>query len=156
MEIILIAAMAANRVIGRNGKTPWHIPAELHFFRETTWGYPVIMGRMTFESIGRPLRGRRNIVISRQPGLLAAGCEVAASLADAIELCGAGEKAFIIGGAQIFRQAMPLLADTVILSTLQRDIAGDVFFPRLAENFQLRSSKKVVGKEPYKLEIYHR
>ncbi|NOX26476.1 MAG: dihydrofolate reductase [Deltaproteobacteria bacterium] len=155
MEIILIAAMAANRVIGRNGTTPWHIPAELRFFRETTWGYPVVMGRKTFESIGRPLPGRRNIVISRQPGLLAAGCEVAASLAGSIELCGVAEKAFIIGGAQIFSQAMSL-ADTIILSTLRRDIAGDVFFPRLAENFHLRSSKKVAGKEPYKVEIYCR
>jgi dihydrofolate reductase len=153
MEIILIAAMAANRVIGRDGTIPWHIPGELHFFKDTTWGYPLIMGRKTYDSIGRPLPGRRNIVISRQSGLVIAGCEVAASLDAAVKLCGTVEKAFVIGGAQIFKQAMPL-ADTIILSTLQRSVDGEVIFPKLPEEFSLRSSKSVDEVDPYKIEIY--
>ncbi len=155
MEIILIAAMAANRVIGRDGTTPWHIPGELRFFKETTWGYPLVMGRKTYDSIGQPLPGRRNVVISRQSGLVIAGCEVVASLADAIKICGAAEKVFIIGGAQIFRQAMSL-ATMIILSTLLRQVAGDIFFPEVPDDFSLRSSQKVVGEEAYKIEIFSR
>ncbi len=139
MEIILIAAMAANRVIGRKGKIPWHIPAEQRFFRDTTWGFPLVMGRKTYESIGRPLPGRRNIIISRQTGLVISGCDVTSSLIEAIRLCGMVKKVFIIGGAQIFVEAMPL-ADTIILSTLQREIDGDVYFPEIPEKFHLRSS----------------
>jgi len=155
MEIILIAAMAANRVIGRDGTIPWHIPGELRFFKETTWGYPLVMGRKTYDSIGHPLPGRKNVVISRQSGLAIAGCEVVASLADAIKICGAAEKIFIIGGAQIFRQAMPL-ATMIILSTLHRQVAGNVFFPELPDDFSLRSSQRVADEDPYKIEIFAR
>ena len=155
MEIILIAAMAANRVIGRKGAIPWHIPEELQCFKITTWGYPLIMGRKTYDAIGRSLPGRKNIVISRQPELVISGCEVAASIEAALELCGATKKVFIVGGEQIFVRAMPL-ADTIILSTLAREVEGDVFFPAIPEDFPLAGSEEIKGVDPYKVEIYRR
>ncbi len=155
MEIILIAAMAANRVIGRDGTIPWYIPAELLFFKKTTWGCPLIMGRVTYDSIGRPLPGRQNIVISRRSDFEIAGCDVVASLEEAIKMCSTAEKAFVIGGEQIFRQAMPL-TDLIILTTLRREIEGDVFFPELPREFSLCSSREVDEDDPYTVELYQR
>jgi len=155
MEIIIIAAMAANRVIGCQDAIPWHIPDELQRFKITTWGHPLIMGRKTYESIGRPLPGRKNIVISRKPGLVISGCEVAESIETALALCGDTDKVFVIGGEQIFMRAMHL-ADTIVLSTLVRKVKGDTFFPLIPDDFILTGSEVIDGADPYKIEVYRR
>ncbi|MFW8601664.1 dihydrofolate reductase [Desulfobacterota bacterium M19] len=155
MEIIIIAAMAANRVIGRAGTVPWHNSHELHFFKKTTWGAPLIMGRKTFDSIGRPLPGRDNIVVSRRQGLEIAGCQTASGLREALKLCAGAARVFVIGGAQIFKEAMPL-ADTIILSVLPDAVPGDTLFPDIDVDFKLQSSSMVPADEPYRVEIYRR
>lgn len=128
MEIILIAAVASNRIIGRDNKLPWNIPEDLRLFKQTTMGYPMIMGRKTFESLARPLPGRRHIVLSRNPDYRPQGGEYAPTLAAALEMCGEADKVFVIGGAQIFRQALPV-ATGMILTLLDREAEGDVVFP---------------------------
>lgn len=128
MEIILIAAVAKNRIIGRDNKLPWNIPEDLRLFKETTMGYPMIMGRKTFESLKRPLPGRRHIVLSRNPDYRPRGGEYAPTLAAALEMCRGAEKVFVIGGSQIFTQALPV-ATGMILTLLHREAEGDVVFP---------------------------
>ena len=156
MEIILIAAMASNRVIGRNNRIPWHLPGEQKRFRETTWGHTIIMGRKTHESIGRPLPGRRNIVITRNPDYYAMGCEVATSLDLAYTLCPGDERVFNIGGEQLYRQGIKD-ADTLILTVLQKQVAGDVFFPEFSEmEFKLVQSEEVSALIPYSILTYQR
>ncbi len=155
MEIIIIAAMASNRVIGRAGTVPWHNSSELRFFKKTTWGAPLIMGRKTFDSIGRPLPGRDNIVISRRQELKIAGCQTASSLRESLNLCAQAAKVFVIGGAQIFQAAIPL-AHTIILSVLPDTVPGDTLFPIISVDFRLQSSVMMPGDEPYRVETYRR
>jgi len=155
MEVVIIAAMSANRVIGKDQAIPWHIAGEHQHFKETTWGYPLIMGRKTFESIGRPLPGRRNIVVSRNLDFKALGCEMALDLDTALALCADAERVFVIGGEQIFIQALPL-ADTIILTTIAREVKGDTFFPVFEHNFSKISRKAIVEPEPYVVEVYCR
>lgn len=133
MEILLIAAMASNRVIGRNGQTPWHIPEELAFFKATTMGHPLIMGRKTFTSLPGPLPGRLNIVLSRDLAFAPAGAVRALTLGEALGLCHGCGTVFIIGGTQIFTLALPL-ATGIILSVLDRDVNGDAFFPEFSQS----------------------
>ncbi|MCL2789564.1 MAG: dihydrofolate reductase [Desulfobulbus sp.] len=129
MELIVIAAMAANRVIGLHNTIPWRIPEEMAHFKATTMGYPVIMGRKTYQSIDGSLPGRRVIVVSANPAFRPhPDCTVVASLADAIDRCAGAAKAFIAGGERLYREALPL-ADTLILTLIEQDYAGDVFFP---------------------------
>ncbi len=128
MEIILIAAMAKNGVIGRDNKLPWHIPEELKLFKKTTMGYPMIMGRKTFDSFPVPLPGRRHIVLSRNPDLQLEGGELATSFDEAIKLCEGTDKVFIIGGAQIFKQSLSLIT-SMILTEIDKEMEGDVTFP---------------------------
>ena len=136
MEIILIAAMAANRVIGSQGVIPWHNPDELRFFKETTIGHTVIMGSNTFRSLNRILLGRRNIVISRDPAFVVSGGETARSLQAALALCaGMKERVFIIGGGLVFAEAITL-ADGIIVSVLDEAYEGDSFFPEIPASFQ--------------------
>lgn len=133
MQISLIAAMTTQRVIGRDGSMPWHLPADLAWFKQQTLGKPVIMGRKTWQSIGRPLPGRCNIVLSRQPGD-DDRVRWATSLAQALQLAreqGAAE-AMIIGGAEIYRQALPC-ADRLYLTEIDAQLQGDTFFPSLTE-----------------------
>ena len=128
--IALIAAVARNRVIGRNNELIWQLPGDMRHFRETTRGRPVLMGRRTWESLPekfRPLPGRRNVVISRNPHYAATGAELAGSLAEAIEKAGAGEL-FVIGGAELYAQALPL-AGRLYLTEIAAEFAGDAFFP---------------------------
>lgn len=154
MEIILIAAMAANRVIGRDNDIPWHIPGEQQRFKEITWGHVLLMGRKTYESIGRPLPGRRNIVITRNNAYIAPGCEIAGSLEKALDLCGAAEQVFIIGGAQLYRLGLER-ATGCILTVLDREVAGDTFFPELEENqYVIVHSEQVRDPEPYTVFFY--
>lgn len=156
MKIILIAAMAKNRVIGRGNGIPWHIPSELQRFKALTMGHALIMGRKTFESIGRPLPGRKIIIITRNPEYRAAGCSVAASLAAAIALCPETETIFIAGGGEIYREALPL-ADAIYLTVLDREVEGDTLFPEFAPNqFRATSAERVEEPDPYTLTIFAR
>lgn len=156
MNILLIAAMSTNRVIGRNGKTPWYIPEELAFFKTTTMGYPMIMGRRTFESLPFILPGRRHIVLSRDPSNKPHVAEWVTSLEQALELCVGSETVFVIGGAQLFVLALPL-ATGIVLSILDRAVDGDAFFPEISLlEFQVVSRKPHAGSEPFKVITYQR
>jgi dihydrofolate reductase len=128
--ITLIAARARNGVIGRNNQMPWKIPGEQAYFKRMTMDSPIVMGRKTWESIGRPLPGRRNIVVTRDRGYTAAGVSVVRSLDDALSLAGDAEQIFIIGGAQLYAAAMPR-AHRVLLTEIDADFDGDTFMPAL-------------------------
>lgn len=128
-RLSLIAAVAENGVIGSDNALPWRLPDDLKRFKKLTLGHPVIMGRRTYESIGRPLPDRRNIVVTRNAAYRAEGCAIAASLKAAIDACGpAHEEVFIIGGAQIYAEALPL-AQRLYLTEIRRSYAGDARFP---------------------------
>jgi len=127
-RVYLVAALARNGVIGAQGKLPWHLPEDLQHFKKITLGHPVIMGRRTWESLGRPLPGRENIVVTRQADYAAAGASIAASVAAAVALCAGASVAFVIGGAEIYAAALPL-ADGLVLTEIGRDYAGDTRFP---------------------------
>lgn len=127
-RLTLIAAVARNGVIGRGGRIPWHIPGDLPRFKRITLGYPVIMGRCTWESLGRPLPGRRNIVISRTPGFAAAGAEVFPSLTEALVACADASEVFVIGGTEVYREALAR-ADRLLLTEIDADFDGDAYFP---------------------------
>jgi dihydrofolate reductase len=129
--VSLIAALDNQGGIGLDGKIPWHLPADLAHFKQITMGHPVVMGRKTFQSIARPLPGRRNIVITRQTQFSAPGCEVAFSLIDALKLAGDGE-AFVIGGAAVYREALPQ-AVKLYLTRVNSAFAADTFFPSFDE-----------------------
>jgi dihydrofolate reductase len=126
-HLTLVVAMDARRGIGIDNKLPWHLPEDLAHFKRVTLGHPIIMGRKTFDSIGRPLPGRRNIVITRNPAWRHDGVEVAGSLEEAVALAGA-ESASIIGGAQIFAHALDL-ADRMIVTHVDATYPCDTFFP---------------------------
>ncbi|MCX7152275.1 MAG: type 3 dihydrofolate reductase [Proteobacteria bacterium] len=132
LTLSLIAAQARNRVIGRDNAMPWHLPADLKHFKALTMGHPVIMGRKTFEailaSLGKPLPGRRNIIVSRNRQFTVGGCTVVGSLEQAIAGCGTAEEAFVIGGGEIYRQALPL-AQRLYLTEIDAEFAGDATFP---------------------------
>ncbi len=130
MKLSLIVARARNGVIGRGNALPWRLPEDLAHFRRTTMGHPVIMGRRTWDSIGRALPGRRNIVVTRDLRWQAAGAERAASVDEAIALCEGEPDAFVIGGAQIYADALPR-ADAIVATEIDRDVEGDVSFPDL-------------------------
>jgi dihydrofolate reductase len=132
-RIYLIAAVAKNGVIGARGKLPWHLPEDLKHFKKLTLGHPIIMGRRTWESLGKPLPGRENIVISRKPGYEAPGASVAATLEAAVAMCTGEPLAFVIGGAEIYSAALPL-ADGLILTELERNFVGDTRFPAWDRN----------------------
>jgi dihydrofolate reductase len=157
MRISLIAAMAANRVIGHKGDIPWKIPGEQKMFKEITLGHTVIMGRKTYESLGRPLPGRTNIVITRQTDYQAPGCIIAHELGSALTSCSSDEnEAFICGGGQLYHQALPM-ADRIFLTVLPKEIPGDTYFPEISEaDFKITRSELIDGVEPYHFNIYER
>ncbi len=126
--ISLIAAMAQGRVIGLNGDMPWHMPADLKHFKQWTQGKAVLMGRKTFDSIGKPLPNRRNIVISRQAGLSIPGCDVYSNLQDVLQDWPSDQDLMVVGGAMIYQQAMPF-ADRMILTFIDAECQGDTVFP---------------------------
>lgn len=138
MRLAMIAAQSRNRVIGNHNKLPWYLPEDLKYFKRVTLGKPVIMGRKTFESIGRPLPGRTNIIITRNPDWHAegAGVRVVHSLQEAIELAeslaliNGFEEALVIGGAEIYALALPK-ADRIYLTQVHAEVQGDAFFPPL-------------------------
>ncbi len=130
--ITLVAAMSRNRAIGLDGAMPWHLPRELKHFKDTTMGKPIVMGRKTWESIGRALPGRQNLVVTRTPGYQAEGAEVATGLDEAIGAA-RGEEVIIIGGGQLYRQALPF-ADRMILTLVDVEPPADTWFPRWNES----------------------
>lgn len=157
MEKIIIAAMAENRIIGRDNRLPWHIPEELKLFKKTTMGYPMIMGRKTFESFPAPLPGRRHIILSRNSRYIPEGAEKAESLARAIEMCAPAEKVFIIGGEEVFSKAMELTTK-ILLTVLEREVEGDVSFPDISED-DFRVVSRVHhpdGSEPFTVVTYEK
>ena len=139
-QVYLVAAVAANGVIGAGGKLPWHLPEELKHFKRLTLGHPVIMGRRTWESLKGPLPQRENIVVTRTAGYEAPGAAVAASLGGALAMCAGEPVAFVIGGTQLFEEALPI-ADGMVLTEIQRDYAGDTWFPAW-ERSQWRESQR--------------
>ncbi|MCU0643771.1 MAG: dihydrofolate reductase [bacterium] len=157
MLISIIAAMSLNRVIGESNRIPWYIPGEQKRFKEITWGHAIIMGRKTHESIGRALPGRTNIVITRQQNYSAPGCIVVCNLQDALENCPLNEaEAFIIGGEQIFRLALPL-AHRIYLTTIQQEIEGDAFFPEFSPTeFKMIQLEHIEAKLPYTVAVFDR
>ncbi|QYJ78143.1 type 3 dihydrofolate reductase [Shewanella acanthi] len=128
MRIAMIAAMANNRVIGKDNQMPWHLPEDLRHFKAMTLGKPVVMGRKTFESIGRPLPGRHNIVISRQADLVIEGVTCVTSFEAAKAAAGECEELVIIGGGQLYAEFLPL-ADKLYLTEINLDVEGDTYFP---------------------------
>ena len=156
MKIILIAAMAKNRVIGRDNTIPWQIPGEQQRFKAITMGHTLIMGRKTFESIGRPLPGRKTVIISRNPEYQAAGCLMAPSLTAAIALCPSEETVFIAGGGEIYREGLAL-AEAIYLTVLDREVEGEILFPEFdPRQFRKLSAERVAGPEPYTFTIFAR
>lgn len=136
MRLIAIVAMSSNRVIGREGKLPWHYPEDLKFFKRTTLGHPILMGRATFDSIGKPLPGRQNIVLSRtmQPR---EGVTVIRSIAELPLVCGDAETVFVIGGARVFEELLPQ-CDGLYLTFITKDYEGDVLLPPFEHLFRLK------------------
>lgn len=134
MKIAIIAAIARNRVIGRNGGLPWTLPGDLKRFKRLTTGHTVVMGRKTFESIGKPLPHRRNVVISTHP---VSGIETFPSLESALTTLSTEERIFIIGGGTLYTQTLPL-ADELFLTLVDQTVEGDVFFPEYASLLESR------------------
>jgi len=148
MRLSLIAAVAQNGVIGRDGQLPWHLSDDLRRFKRLTMGHTLIMGRRTWESIGRPLPGRRTIVVTRQLRYRTApGVQTAATLEEALQLAVAAgeEEAFVVGGAELYRQALSR-ADRVYLTAVLADVEGDTFFPVPLDEFG-RSSWRILESE---------
>ena len=138
----IIVAVAENGAIGRNNELLWHISEDLKYFKETTTGHPVIMGRKTYDSLGRPLPNRTNVVISRTAEHIE-GCQIARSLEEAIALFPADEEIFIIGGAQIYALALEV-ADRIYLTRVEHDYEGDTSFPAWDE-----SKWKLISREAF-------
>lgn len=132
MSIAVVAAVAENGVIGRDGGLPWHLPEDMKFFKRLTMGHTVIMGRRTWEELGKPLPGRRNIVITRDPAREFPGAERAASLHDALALSEEDAQIFIIGGGEVYRQALHY-ADRLFLTHVHAAVEGDTHFPDWGE-----------------------
>ncbi|SEJ80363.1 dihydrofolate reductase [Achromobacter sp. NFACC18-2] len=139
-SLTLIVAYSLNRAIGRDNALPWKLPGDLAHFKRSTLGHPIIMGRKTWDSLGRPLPGRSNIVISRNPDFSAAGAILAPTLEAAVAACGDVQEAFVIGGAQIYAQALPL-ARRVLATEVHAEVEGDAFFP-LLPSFQWKETAR--------------
>lgn len=129
----IVVAVSTNNVIGRQGELPWRISGDLKHFKQLTMGKPVVMGRLTWESIGRPLSGRQNIVITRQPGYSAAGCDVVASPAAALTTAGDAKEVMVIGGSQIYDLFLPK-AGRLHLTRVHAEVEGDAFFPAIDDS----------------------
>jgi dihydrofolate reductase len=156
MIISLIAAMSSNRVIGRHGRIPWHIPEDLRRFRELTFGKTLIMGRRTFESIGRPLPGRKTVIVTRQAGYAPPGCVTATSLAAGLRLAAPAAEVFICGGGDIYLQALPF-ATRIYLTVVNEAVSGDTFFPEIpADEFDLIASERLAAAPDATLNIFVR
>ncbi|WP_299795905.1 type 3 dihydrofolate reductase [uncultured Shewanella sp.] len=141
MKIAMIAAMANNRVIGKDNQMPWHLPEDLKHFKAMTLGKPIVMGRKTFESIGRPLPGRHNIVVSRQESLNIEGVTCVTSFEAAKEVVGNCEELVVIGGGQLYSSLLPQ-ADKLYLTQINIDVEGDTYFPQWDDGTWERESEQ--------------
>lgn len=157
MHIALIWAMAENRVIGRDNKLPWYLPNDLKYFKRVTSGKPVIMGRKTYDSIGQPLPNRTNIIVTRDTAFSAEGCQVVHSLDEALNLAEAqlmvsgGEEVIVMGGAEIYAQALPR-ADRLYVTLVHAEVAGDAVFPAIDFDAWRESAREdfvAAGPNPY-------
>ena len=162
MTVSLIVAMSKNRVIGADGGMPWHLPADLKYFKATTLGKPIIMGRKTFDSIGRPLPGRRNIVITRNSDWHYDGVDVVATIDAAVALASAADETgeiMITGGAQIYAQAMPQV-DRMYITEITAELEGDTYFPEFRRQEWAEVSREshaaVDDKPAYAFVVYER
>lgn len=155
MIISLIAAMAENRVIGRGNSIPWDIPSDQKRFREMTLGHPVIFGRKTFEAIGRPLSGRKNIVLTRNKNYRAEGAVIVHDLGAAFAAAAGADEVFICGGGMVFHETIAL-ADRIYLSIIHRKYDGDVFFPAIPGDFVEVKREEVKEEIPYAVVYYER
>lgn len=133
LNLSLVVAMDINRVIGIDGDLPWHLPSDLRYFRDITMGKPIIMGRKTHESIGRPLPGRKNIVVTRNPDFSADGCEVVTSLHAGLVLASDAPEIMMIGGATLYVDTLPM-AHHIYLTEVHAEVEGDTWFPAIDEN----------------------
>ena len=133
-RLIAVVAMASNRVIGRDGKLPWHLPEDLKFFKETTLGHPILMGRKTFESIGKPLPKRRNIVLSRTMAPLP-GVEVIRTIEELADMIAPDQSVFVIGGAEVFKMLLPA-CDGMYLTWVEHPYEGDALMPEFEAEFE--------------------
>ncbi|MEE1943654.1 dihydrofolate reductase [Pedobacter sp. KR3-3] len=140
-QLSIVVAIAENRAIGKNNQLLWHLPADLKHFKQITSGHTIIMGRKTYDSIGKPLPNRRNIVITRQNGLQLEGVEVVNSLSEALALCTAENEVFVIGGAEIYKAALPL-TQKIYLTTVHQSFEADAFFPEINANEWAETEKE--------------
>ncbi len=155
MIVSLIAAMAENRVIGRNNKMPWDLPSDRKRFHAITRGHPVILGRKTFESIGRPLSHRTNIVLTRRQDYRAEGAVIVHDLQSAFAACREADEVFICGGEEVFRETIAIV-DRIYLTIIHRRVEGDACFPAIPENFVETERREVEDVMPYVLVRYER
>ncbi|BBJ00332.1 dihydrofolate reductase [Ferrigenium kumadai] len=153
-RLSILVAMAKNRTIGVNNTLPWRCPEDLKHFKALTMGHHMIMGRKTFDSIGKPLPGRTTVVVTRDRNLKIEGCVMAHSLQDAIAACANDSEVFIVGGAEIYTQSLDL-ADTLYITEIQQDVEGDAHFPEFDRNVWQETAREVRSQqEPQPLE-YH-
>ncbi|WP_280769416.1 dihydrofolate reductase [Salipaludibacillus daqingensis] len=158
--ISMIAAFSEGRVIGKDGDMPWHLPADLQHFKKVTSGHPILMGRKTFESIGRPLPKRRNIVLTRDENFQASGVEVIHDVSEVTPLMNEKEEFFVIGGATLYELLLPK-AERLYITKIEHTFSGDTFFPIIDEkNWQVVSEQTGVvdekNKYPHTFLVYER
>jgi dihydrofolate reductase len=159
-RLSLIVAMAKNRVIGAGGKIPWHLPNELQLFKSVTMGHHIVMGRKTWESIGRLLPGRTTVIVTRQKDFAVAGAKIAHALEEAITLCAGDDEIFVIGGGELYRAALPL-ADRIYLTVVDAEPIGDTLMPDFdAAQWKLVDTKHFSRDErhahDYRFEVHER
>ena len=153
--ISLIVAVAENGVIGRKGELPWRLSDDLKRFKAITMGKPIVMGRKTWESIGRPLPGRQNIVITRQPGFAAEGCDVVGSTREAVTVAGDADEIMIIGGSEVYALFLPE-AGRVYLTRVHATVEGDAFFPELGDEWLLVGNESHSADEKNEFDVTFR
>jgi dihydrofolate reductase len=148
MKISIIVAMASNRAIGLENQMPWHLSADLKRFKKITLDHPILMGRKTFESIGRPLPGRTNILISRNPSYKPEGCLVVNDIKMALDMgCQNAETIFVIGGSTLYRAFLPI-ADTLYITQINKDFPGDTFFPQIDHEHWAEVEREDINDDP--------
>ncbi|WP_257352357.1 dihydrofolate reductase [Pseudalkalibacillus decolorationis] len=150
--ISLLVAVAKNRVMGKDNDLPWHLPEDLKWFKNVSMGHTIIMGRNTYESIGKPLPGRKNVIITTDKSYIAEGCIVTHSIEEALEQN--GEEQIVIGGAQVFKQVLPI-TDRIYLTQIDEEFEGDTFFPELDESeWEVTSKEKGIKNEKNPYDYY--
>ncbi len=153
-KLSIIVAMAQNRTIGVNNTLPWRCPEDLKHFKALTMGHHMIMGRKTYDSIGKPLPGRTTVVVTRNTDLSIDGCIVTHSLLEAIASCAGDKEIFVVGGAELYRQAIPLV-DTLYITEIQQEVEGDAFFPEFDANEWQETARELRAQETPQPLAYH-